>query len=493
MTDIRVPEDPPPAPVFVPQFCDPSRRGLLLAAAILASAMGFIDSTVVAIAIPAIRASLDATLGQAQWVHNAYMLTLAALILVGGAMGDRFGLARVFGAGIALFILASLACAAAPTPAILVLSRAVQGIGAAIMVPGSLAAIARAYPREQRGRAIGIWAAASSLTTALGPVIGGLALTIGGDEMWRWVFAVNLPLGACALWLLRRAVQSDPGRPGTPVDLTGAALATGALFCLAWGLTGSHGPDPRWLAAGLAGLAAFILVEWRSAHPMMPLPLFRNPGFAATNLLTFLLYAAMGIVFFYLPMTLVAGWGHPEIDASIAFAPMSVFISILSARMGALADRTGPAPLLAVGSVCVAAGYAVMALITPAQAFWDGVMPAMCLVGFGMSLVVSPLSTAVMGMVEESESGLASGINNAATRLAGLIAVAATGGIAASAYTASGGPAGFGEISDLPGHGAAMSAGFARLCWLAAGLALISGAIAWVALRRPAEMKKPRT
>lgn len=485
MTDTRVPEDTPPAPVFVPQFCNPAQRGLLLAAAILASAMGFIDGTVVAIAIPAIRASLDATLAQAQWVHNAYMLTLAALILVGGAMADRFGLARVFGAGIALFVLASLACALAPTAGILVLSRAVQGIGAAVMVPGSLAAIARAYPRTERGRAIGIWAAASALTTALGPVIGGLALTLGGDQMWRWVFAVNLPLGAAALWLLLRAVRADPGKPGTPVDLPGAALATGALFCLAWGLTGSNGPDLRWLALGAVGLAAFLLVEWRSAHPMMPLPLFAHRGFSAANLLAFTLYAALGMVFFYLPMTLVAGWGHPEIEASLAFAPISAFLATLSARVGALADRIGPAPPLAIGSVCVAAGYALMALVAPAQAFWQGVLPAMGLIGLGMALVVSPLSTAVMGAVEESQSGLASGINNAATRLAGLISVAATGGLVASAYAAAGGPAEFGEISDLPGHGAAMSLGFARVCWLAAGLALLSGAVAWLALRRP--------
>jgi len=472
------------APVFLSGFCAPERRPLLLAAAILASAIGFIDGTVVAIAIPAIRGSLDASLVQAQWVHNAYMLTLSALILAGGAMGDRFGLARVFGAGIALFMLASLACALAPDAAFLVVARLVQGVGAAVMVPGSLAVISRAYPRAERGRAIGIWAAASALTTAAGPIIGGLALTLGGEQMWRWVFAVNLPLGAVALWLLKRSVQTDPGRPGTPVDLPGAMLAAASFFCVAWGLTGSLTHGGTWLAAGVLGLAAFLWVERRSAHPMMPLAVFRNRVFSAANLMTFTLYAALGMVFFYLPMTLVAGWGRPEIEASLAFAPMTIFISALSARMGALADRIGPAPLLAGGSLLVACGYGGMALAAYVQAFWLGILPAMCLVGLGMALVVSPLSSTVMGAVDEEQSGLASGINNAATRLAGLISVAAVGGLAATVYGAAGGVASFGEISDTAGHDAAMSAGFAAVAWIAAALAAISATLAWAALRR---------
>ncbi len=465
-------------------FCTPAQRPLLLAAAILASALGFIDSTVVAIALPAMRETLGAGLAQAQWIHNAYMLTLSALILVGGAVGDRFGLARIFGLGIALFVAASLVCALAPGPEVLIGARAVQGIGAAVMVPGSLALIARAYPAEIRGRAIGIWAAASALTTALGPIIGGLALSFGGPEMWRWIFAVNLPLGALALVLVWRGTGRDThARSATRIDAPGALVASLALLALAYGLTaaghdGRAAPDLRWIAAGVAGLALFVIIEARSPAPMVPLALFRSPVFSAANGLSFLLYAALSIMFFYMPMTFIAGWGVSEIEASASFAPMSVFISLLSSRAGRVADRVGPAPLLTVGSLIVAAGYLSMGLLAPAQEFWRHMLPAMCLVGLGMALVVAPLSTAVMGAAPQTQSGTASGINNAVSRLAGLIAVAAVGGLAAASYSAAGGVASFGVASDTGGHAEAMTAGFQTLAYVSAALCLASAALA---------------
>ena len=364
---------PPAAPVFVPGFCDPAARPYVLVAAILASALGFIDGTVVAVAMPAIRGSLNATLEQAQWVHNAYMLTLSALILVGGALGDRFGLARVFSLGIGLFIAASMLCAIAPSASFLIVVRALQGVGAAIMVPGSLAIIARAYPREDRGRAIGIWAAASALTTAIGPIIGGLALSFGGPEMWRWIFAVNLPLGGLALWMLLTKVKADQKHDDTVLDLSGAALATLALLCLAWGLTNAqHGDAAQtglWMGAGVLGLVLFLWVEARSPAPMMPLSLFRSRTFSAVNLLCFTLYSTLNIVLFFLPMTLIAGWGLNEISASLAFAPFTVFISLLSARMGRLSDRIGARPLLAGGSVLVALGICLAGLDHPDPGF----------------------------------------------------------------------------------------------------------------------------
>lgn len=470
-------------------FCTPQQRPLLLVAAILASALGFIDSTVVAIALPAMRGALGADLVQAQWIHNAYMLTLCALILVGGALGDRFGLARVFALGIGLFVISSLICALAPNADILIAARAVQGIGAAIMVPGSLALIARAYPQDIRGRAISIWAAASALTTALGPIIGGLALSFGGPEMWRWIFAVNLPLGALALLLLWRGTGRDT-RPktGTRIDAPGAVVVSLALLSLAYGLTaGGHadsGPDLRWIAAGLAGLLLFIAIEARSAGPMVPLDLFRNRVFSAANGVSFLLYSALSIMFFYMPMTFIAGWGVTEIEASAAFAPMSVFISLFSARAGRLADRLGPAPLLATGSSVVAAGYLAMGMLAPLQNFWGHMLPAMCLVGLGMALVVAPLSTAVMGAVASDQSGTASGINNAVSRMAGLISVAAVGGIAAASYSAAGGLASFGVVSETAGHSTAMTQGFQTLAFVSAGLCLASAAIALLTRNR---------
>ncbi|SDF87782.1 MFS transporter [Sulfitobacter delicatus] len=479
----------PAAPVFVPDFCAPAARRFVLIAAILASALGFIDGTVVAIALPAMRSTLEADLVQAQWIHNAYMLTLSALILAGGALGDRLGLARVFGGGIALFVLASLACAAAPTAGFMIGARMVQGMGAAIMVPGSLAIIARAYPRAERGRAIGIWAAASALTTAAGPIIGGLALSLGGPEMWRAIFAINLPLGGLALWLLWTKVGADPARSDTPPDLLGAATATLALLCIAWGLTqlGHQGGSAVavWLVAGVLLLGVFLWIETRVAAPMMPLSLFANRIFSAANLMAFVLYSALNIMFFFMPMTFIAGWGYSEIDAAATFAPMSVFISLLSARAGRLADRIGPAPLLVTGSLIAGMGYAAMGYFAPEQDLWARALPAMGLVGLGMALVVAPLSTAVMGAVREDQSGVASGVNNAVTRMAGLISVAAVGGLVAGLYARAGGVASFGLPSDSAGHVAAMNNAFAGLAYLAAGLCLASAAVAFFGIRQP--------
>lgn len=473
MTNQPAPPVNPVAPTVTEEFCAPGARKFILIAAILASALGYIDGTVVPIAIPAIRTTLDASLIQAQWVHNAYLLTLASLILVGGAMADRFGLARMFGVGIFCFVGASVLCAFAPSPQFLIVARGIQGVGAAVMVPGSLAVIARAYPRAERGRAIGIWAASAAVTTALGPILGSLALTFGGAGMWRWIFAVNLPMGALALWLLWRHVAMEPAHTQTPVDLIGAILAVCAFFGLAWGLTtADHGGTRTalWLSAGGLALAAFLWVQARRPHPMMPLRLFRSADFSAANLFCFLIYSGLFIVFFFMPMALVTGWGLREIEASLAFAPMSVFMALLSSRAGRLADRFGPAPLLTIGAGIAAAGYAHMAVVALDQRFWDGVLPAMCIVALGMGLLVAPLSTAVMGAVDDSHAGLASGINNAVSRIAGLMSVAAAGGVVTTAYLIAGGPASFGEFSDLPGHAAAMSAGFSAAVGLAAGL-----------------------
>ncbi|WP_299657507.1 MFS transporter [uncultured Tateyamaria sp.] len=481
MTETRAPQTTA-APVFHAGFCAEHSRPYLLVAAVLASALGIIDSTVVAIALPAMRDSLGAGLVQAQWIHNAYMLTLSALILLGGAMGDRFGLGRIFGAGIALFVTASMFCALAPTPLFMITARAVQGVGAAIMVPGSLALIARAYPRESRGRAIGIWASATAVTTAAGPIIGGLTLTIGGPEMWRWIFAINLPLGCVALYLLVRHLGDDPVKKDARVDVPGAVTATLALLAIAWGLTSldHDGQATLWLVGGGALLLVFFWTQTRSDHPMMPLSLFSSRPFSAANALTFTLYSGLSMMFFFMPMTFIAGWGLSEIAASAAFAPMSVFISLLSGRAGALADRIGPAPLLTVGSLIVASGYAAMALLAPYQDFWRHILPAMCLVGLGMSAVVAPLSTAVMGAVDEAQSGIASGINNAVTRMASLISVAAVGGVVGALYVGAGGSASFGIESDTEGHAAAMTTAFVGLAWIATMLSLISAGLGWL-------------
>ncbi|MEM9853846.1 MAG: MFS transporter [Pseudomonadota bacterium] len=450
-------------------FCEPAARRKVLIAAILGSSLGFIDSTVVTIALPAMRASLDASLTQAQWFSNAYMLFLSALILAGGALGDRFGLARVFSIGIGAFILASIACAIAPTPEFMIVARALKGVGAALMVPGSLALISRAYPKAERGRAIGIWAAASALTTALGPIVGGLVLTLGGPEFWRFIFAINLPLGLLALVILRRAVKLDQAQADTPVDWIGAALATIGLGALAYGLTDL---EAIWAsAAGVVTLAVFIWHEARAPHPMMPLHLFADPRFTAANVATFMLYAALGAMLFYLPMAVITAWDVTPIEASAAFAPLSIFISTLSTRVGGLADVYGPEPVIAAGAALVAVSYAIVGFTAPLASFWFATFPAMALAGLGMAFVVAPLSAAVMSAVDDTETGAASGVNNAISRMASLLSIAAFGSLAAWGYGLAGGALSFGAESPDQAHRAAVSLAFAEIALVAAALA----------------------
>lgn len=444
--------------------------------------MGFIDGTVTSIAMPAIRASLGASLADAQWINNAYMVALAALILTGGAFADRFGLARVFSIGIGLFIATSLVCAVAPNAQTLIAARFAQGVGAAMMVPGSLAIVSRAFPREQRGAAIGTWAAYSALTTALGPIIGGLALSFGGPDIWRWIFAINLPMGLLALVLLRRGVARDAARPGQAVDGMGAVLATTALGLLAWALISAEGsvdrPTVLLAAVGTATFITFIAHEHRTPAPMMPLSLFRSRMFSAANAATFLLYFCLSAIMFYLPMLVIAAWDISPIEAAAAFAPLSVFISLLSKRFGRLADRIGPAPVIATGAGVIAVAYGWLALSVTTQNYWFGVLPPMSLAGFGMSMVVAPLSTAVMASVQDTQTGVASGVNNAVSRAAGLVAVAAMGGIVTRSYVNAGGTVAYGIAADIGGHATAMTAAFSTLAWITCTVAACSALIA---------------
>lgn len=482
----------------------PDSRRFVLVAAILASSMGFIDGSVISIAIPAIRADLDATLGDAQWVSNGYLLFLSALILLGGAAGDRFGLRKIFGLGIIVFVAASLVCAMAPTPLVLIIARAVQGMGAAFMVPGSLAIIAKAYPREERGKAIGIWAAASSLTSIAGPIIGGFLLTALGDWSWRLVFAVNLPLGLIALAVLWFKVAPDQPEAGRRLDVVGAVLATLALMLIAFGLTGdgSESVPPLshtilWCGEGLVLTAGFLFWEHRSKAPMLPLRLFASRGFSGANGLTFALYFALGGTMFFLPMTMIGGWGETPATVSLALLPMGILLTALSSFSGAWSDRFGPGPLIALGSLIVALAFAMLGLTAPLHNVWGAVLPAIALLGLGMGLVVSPLSTAVMTSVEDSEKGIASGVNNAVARVAGLVAVAFLGAVVAQVFEE-----GLGELAELsiffgvPAAGlsasqevvklAATNSAFATVCYITAGLSLISALVAWFTLERKA-------
>jgi EmrB/QacA subfamily drug resistance transporter len=483
-------------------FCSPPQRKFVLIAAILASALGFIDGSILAIATPAIRANLGASLAEAQWISNAYALTLSALILAGGAAGDRFGLRRAFVAGIALFVLASLACALAPNAGVLIGFRALQGLGAAIMVPGSLAIIAKAYPKSERGRAIGIWAAASALTTALGPVLGGFVLSMFGSGIWRAIFAINLPLGLVSIYLLLAKIPADAPTQKRSLDLGGAGLATLAFGALAYGLTSiSAGGDGNMagpsIAIGIALLVVFIIFELRQREPMIDLSLFRVGAFAGANVATFFLYFALSANLFYLPMLLIAGWRLSAAEVGFIFLPLSVSIALLSGPVGQWSDRIGPRFPIAVGSLVVACAFAGLALLTHAgrHDFWTGAFPLMAVMGLGMALVVSPLSTAIMTAVEDKDTGAASGINNAVSRIGGLIAVAAMGSLAAFVYAGALERSG---LSGVPGFGepapdglapaldaarlAAGDAAFSAVSLVTALLCLFSAVIAWTTI-----------
>lgn len=481
-------------------FCPEANRKFVLAAAVLASSMGFIDGSVVSVAMPAIRADLGASLAAAAWISNAYALTLSALILVGGAAGDRFGLRLTFVAGIAFFTIASIACAAAPGPGSLIAFRAIQGIGAAIMIPCSLAIIAKAYPKAERGRAIGIWAAASAMTTALGPVLGGFALSVFDDSIWRAIFAINLPLGAAAIWLLWAKVPADAPSGAAKLDLAGAVLATLGFGALAYGLTAlaENGEAVRSFIAALAGVAgivAFILWERRVRAPMVDLSLFANRAFSGANIATFFLYFALSAILFYLPMLLIAGWGVSPAQTGFLFLPLSVLIALLSGPVGRLSDRIGARLPIAIGSLVVGAAFAALGFVawTGFHSFWIGVFPTMVAMGLGMAIVVSPLSTAIMTVVEDAQTGAASGINNAVSRIAGLIAVAAMGATAALVYAAMIGTAGnipeFGVAPQTPLDTAgemvriaASDSAFAVVAFINAGLCVLSAIVALATL-----------
>jgi len=361
-------------------------------------------------------------------------------------------------------------------------------VGTALMVPGSLAIIARAYPRADRGRAIGVWAAASSITTALGPIIGGLLLSLGDDAMWRWIFGINLPLGALAIWMLWTNVRRDEGRPGEKIDLMGAGLATLGLGLMAWALTGAEGgAGSAWsllfFAGGLACFVLFLAYEARVPHAMLPLRLFLDRGFAATNLATFALYFGLTAILFFLPMLTIGAWGISEIEAAAALAPLSLAIFLFGTRFGRLGDRIGAGPVITMGSLVCAAAYTWMGFAVRGGNYWLDVLPPMVLGGLGMAMLVAPLSAAVMGLALDKETGAASGVNNAVSRIAGLFAVAAMATVAGTVYRAAGGPVSFGLPTAAAGHEAASIAAFSAVSWTCAAFAVLSALVAASAIR----------
>jgi EmrB/QacA subfamily drug resistance transporter len=416
-------------------------KRLTLLACIFGSAMVFLDGTVVNVALPALQRDLGASLSAQQWVVEAYMLTLSSLLLVGGSLDDLFDRRTIFAAGVAGFGITSLLCAFAPTVEALIAARALQGVAGALLVPSTLALIVATFPADERGRAIGSWTAWTGVSTVVGPLAGGLLID---NFSWRWIFAINVVPAAVTLWLIARAVPkpAEPPRGGR-VDWLGGLLCAlglgGTIVALieqphyGWG-------HPLVAAAGIGGIACcvlFVVHERRAVEPMLPLSLFRERNFAVGNVTTLAMYAGLGGMMFLLGIYVQQVAGYSATEAGAAFLPVTALMFSLSRRFGALADRYGPRAFMCAGPIVAGAGMLLMTRVDAHADYVGQLLPALLVFGIGLALTVAPLTAAVLAAVDDSHSGVASGVNNAVARVAGLLAIAVMGTIVSAQFGAS--------------------------------------------------------
>jgi EmrB/QacA subfamily drug resistance transporter len=443
---------------------------MVLATTILASSLAFIDSSVVNVGLPAIAASLSAGGGGLSWVVNGYLLPLSALLLIGGAAGDVFGRRRLLILGVGMFVLASAMCAAAPNLPMLIAGRVLQGIGAALLMPNSLAILGAAFKDEDRGRAVGTWAAVGAAAGAVGPLLGGWLIDVVG---WRSIFLINLPIGAASIVLAARYLDDDPVETQSRLDVLGSSLVAAALLALTWGLTvasearGLSLATACVLGAGALLLLGFLYVEKsRGEAAMMPLSLFESASFRGLTLMTLLLYGAMGGLLLLIPYVLIEARGYSAAMAGAALLPLPLVVALASSQMGKLAVRTGARAPLSIGSIVVAVGCVLAARVGIEGSYWTTTFPAVLTISLGMAAAVAPLTTAVLASVEMKREGVASGLNSAVARTGGLIATAVASVV-------------------LAAHGTMLVRAYQVACLVAAGAAVISGPCAFLWVRAP--------
>ena len=442
----------------------------VIVATVLGSGLAFLDGTVVNVALPTIAEDLDAGLSGLQWTLDAYLVTLSSLLLLGGSLGDQYGRRRVYLLGMAAFTAASLLCGLAPNITLLVAARAVQGVGAAMLVPGSLAILSSTFHPDDRARAIGAWSALAGATSAIGPFLGGWLIDA---VSWRLIFVINLPLAAVAGFVtLRHVPEIRPEPSHAPPDVAGAATVSLGLAAVAFALiegSGGFGAIEAVAAgAGVAALVAFVMIERRSRRPMLPLGIFRSRQFTGANLTTLAVYAALGGTLFLLVLELQLVLGYSALEAGASLLPVTMIMLLLSARMGALAQRIGPRWPMTVGPLVVAAGLVLLARVGAGDGYLTDILPGVVVFGLGLSATVAPLTAAVLAAVDDTHMGLASGVNNAAARVAGLLAVAVL-------------PAAVGL--DLAGGPDAITEGVHRSLLVGAGLCVAGGLVAFATIR----------
>jgi EmrB/QacA subfamily drug resistance transporter len=451
----------------------PTGRGVLTAA-VLGSGMALLDSTIVNVALRSIGEDLDASLAQLQWITNGYMLVLASFILLGGSLGDRFGRRRVFLIGVGWFAVASAMCGVAQSPEQLIAARILQGAGAALLTPGSLAMIQGTFRVQDRARAIGSWSGLGGIASAIGPFLGGWLVQYAS---WRWAFLINLPLAAATIIIAVRTVPETKDETAVQgFDVTGGALGVVALAAATYVLIEypSLGLGPSLAVALLAVVAAvlFVRTEERSAHPMMPTRLFTSRQFSAANAMTLLVYAALGAVFFFLVLQLQVVAGYGPLEAGIATIPVTIVMLLLAARGGALAARIGPRLPMALGPIVCAVGIALLAGVDDDVQYWVDVFPGITIFALGLALLVAPLTATVLAAAPDRNAGIASGINNAVARAGSLLAVAALPALVGLSGT------GYQDPAEL-------SSAYRSAVWICVGLLAAGGVVSWLLIRNP--------